>query len=183
MNARHPAPAFHTENGLAALSACRECSGVNCCGKLRQGGPVEPPFLTVHDLRQVRHFTGLSCRDFAEARTNPVTGKTVFFMRVRPGGGCVFFSPSSGKCRIYTVRPIDCKLFPLDIKKIGRRYAWILYRYQHCHLTEADRTTLLRLRDQALSVLGHALEEYATVPVPGMDGLRRRIVGWIGDAR
>ena len=41
-------------------------------------------------------------------------------------GGCHFYT--EGRCAIYHVRPLDCRLFPLDIIEVGEhKFVWIAY--------------------------------------------------------
>lgn len=165
-----------SDNNRGCLEACKGCSGFNCCGSLCKGGKIEPPFLTKHDLSAIKYFTGMKIEDFSETRINPYTGKSVFFLKTNKKQ-CFFFNPDEGKCKIHAIRPVDCRLFPLDIKKINSHYFWILYSYEHCNLTDEDIPCLLNFRDRAVSILGGELIEYATVPLPGMAKLPQQILG------
>ncbi len=80
----------------------------------------------------------------------------------------MFFDRSSGYCMIHAYRPVDCRLFPLDIKKIGDEYHWVQHNYPHCKLSEDDDARLLRYGAQALPLLEGEIEDFATVPLPGM---------------
>jgi hypothetical protein len=91
-------------------------------------------------------------------------------MRTSNFGGCVFFNRKTGLCEIYDCRPVDCRLFPLDIRWINDRYYWALFRYPKCHASIMDDLNrLLDFREQALSYLHDELMDYATLPVPGME--------------
>ena len=164
-----------SDNDRGCLEACKNCSGFNCCGVISRGGRIEPPFLTHYDIGQIEAFTGLKQEFFSERVTNPTTGNYVHLLKSRDNA-CVFFDAHNGKCRIYNVRPIDCRIFPLDIKKVDTKFFWVLYDYAHCHLTQEDELHLLDLRPQALSVLGKDIVDYATFPVPGMEQMAQKII-------
>lgn len=152
-----------------SLDTCRRCSGIKCCGNIRRGGALEPPFLSRYDLRQIERFTGLKKTLFAETWLNPSTGNTIFSMKIGKDHKCFFLDPEEGKCRIYAVRPIDCKLFPLDIEKVGDKYYWIQYKYKYCDLTEGDKQWLFNFKDTVVKIFGEEILDYATIRVPGMD--------------
>ena len=40
---------------------------------------------------------------------------------------CIFWDGTSGGCKIYESRPIDCRLYPFDIVNIDNSYYWIVY--------------------------------------------------------
>lgn len=152
------------------ISACKVCSGLDCCGLLKQGGIVEPPYLHKKDIEAIEYYTGFPLDAFATRRLNPHTGNFVFIMKTDEGGGCVFFNRRTGLCDIHNCRPVDCRLFPLDIRKIDNKYYWALFRYPKCHrkITE-DLKNLLDFRVHALSYLADEIMDYATYPVPGME--------------
>ena len=151
------------------LDACRGCSGSNCCGRLRQGGKLEPPFLTARDVMQIQEATGLPRRKFSQERLNPATGNTVLFMATRNNKGCIFFNKADGSCGIHSSRPLDCRLFPLDVEAVGGQFYWVRHNYEHCDLSRADRKRLLRYGREALPYLEADLNDYGTVSVPGME--------------
>ncbi len=164
-----------------AVEACRQCSGVNCCGTLRPGGPVEPPFLTTADINLIEYHTGLRRDQFSNDRVNPVTGDRVSFMQTHEGSGCVFFDKTEGRCGIYRWRPVDCRLFPLDIEKDGDTYYWAIHKHESCRLTPADKRALLKFGKTAVAALREDMHNYATVPVPGMTAVGYDRVGRVSD--
>ena len=80
--------------------------------------------------------------------------------------GCAFFA--NGQCEIYEDRPIDCRLFPVDIREErDGTLVWIVYT----RLCPAgfDRTGFLEHAERLLPALqGHA-REYARMDTRGMD--------------
>ena len=93
-------------------------------------------------------------------------------MRASRDGGCGFHDPRSGRCNIYAARPVDCRLYPLDIALIDGSYYWILRRY--CDITDADLKNLIAFGEQILPQFRDRLRDYATVAVDGMDSLSFR---------
>ncbi|MFH1769219.1 MAG: YkgJ family cysteine cluster protein [Parcubacteria group bacterium] len=155
---------------IGSISACKACSGLDCCGLLTEGGIIEPPYLLKRDIEDIEYYTGLSSDAFAAKKLNPRTGNFVFIMKTNERGGCVFFNQRTGLCDIYNCRPVDCRLFPLDIRLIDNRYYWALFRYPKCHGSISDDLKyLLDFRTQALFYLADELMDYATFPVPGME--------------
>ena len=68
------------------------------------------------------------------------------------------------------MRPIDCRLFPLDVRFISGRYFWAYFRYHKCfEKPTLDFDRLLAFRTQALQFLAPELKDYATLSVPGME--------------
>jgi len=164
-----PAVKFESDHGKGCIEACKGCSGHNCCGTIREGGSIEPPFLTAKDIRTIEDRSGLKEEEFSTTRINPVTSHVIHTMKTTDNGGCVFFDKGSGKCQIHSFRPMDCRLFPLDIVLKDGRFFWALFNNATCHLTADDVKSLLRYKDEALEILGEDLRDYATMPVPGMN--------------
>jgi len=154
-----PAPKLH---------ACINCP-VNfmCCSVSAKGGIVEPPYLIPAEVTAISAMTGLKVDDFAEKRSNPITGNVVSFVSPREGNGCRFHDTASGRCNIYEVRPIDCRLYPLDVLFKDGKYFWILWQY--CEVTPEDLQALLAYGEAILSSIGEHLHDFATVPLDTMD--------------
>lgn len=160
-------PDIHSGHYDGKINACKQCSGINCCGILEEGGNLEPPYLTNFDIQKIEYFTGLLKGQFATERINPLTGNLIYKMRIKPNQGCIFFDQNEGKCEIFSYRPMDCRLFPLDIEFFNETYYWALFKYG-CDISQTDLDHLLNYKDIALKILGDELHDYATYPVPGM---------------
>jgi hypothetical protein len=79
-------------------------------------------------------------------------------IRTNPCGSCVFHQDS--RCQIYNARPFDCKIFPLDIIRIGFRFYWIGYS-DFCEQT-IDWEALLEFGEQLLATYGQRfVQEFA----------------------
>lgn len=164
----------HSNLDHACLDACVDCSGSKCCGAISYGGLIEPPFLTTFDIIQIEKGLGLNPDAFSDLRLNPNTGNKVRFLKTNPNGGCGYLD--SGRCIIHSFRPVDCRLFPMDIRKLDGENKWVLYHFQHCELSESDLSLLKSQMPPALTILGNEVDDYASVPVPGMINLRYMII-------
>lgn len=149
-----------------SLDACRDCSGTKCCGNIKVGGTIEPPFLTAGDLGRISRRTGLDYDQFSDESVNPSTGKAVRFLKINSTEGCHFLR--AGRCSIHEFRPVDCRLFPLDLKMINGSIQWVIYNYHNCDLSERDHRLLMGQISGAKDMLGDETLDYATVPTPGM---------------
>lgn len=161
------------EGSMGSINSCKDCSGLICCGIVREGGIIEPPYLTRHDIRQIEYFTGFKKEQFAVKKNNPLTGNTIFVMQTLEKEGCIFFNKFTGKCQIFSFRPIDCRLFPLDFTVVIERgktnYYCALYKYKECKLFKDDLSVLLKYKNEAIQIMAGELHEYATYPVPEME--------------
>jgi len=164
------------------ITACKQCSGIHCCGILEEGGNLEPPYLTKLDIAKIQYFTGLQKEKFAFQRINPITGNLIYKMRTKPNHGCIFFDYEKGTCEIFSYRPMDCRLFPLDIEFIQDTYYWALFKYG-CNISQNDLDHLLNYKDVALKILGNELHDYATSPVPGMSRIGYQLLMKVDDSR
>jgi Fe-S-cluster containining protein len=163
------------ENG--SINRCKSCSGIDCCGILCEGGEIEPPFLSSYDIEKIEYFSGLKKEQFAEERINPITSHTIHLMKTSPHKGCIFFNNRTGLCDIYAFRPIDCRLFPLDIRFVQGRYLWALFKYSRCGSgIEQDLSQLMQYRTEALEILRMDIHDYSTFPVPGMERIGYKLL-------
>lgn len=168
-------------NNNGSLDACRNCSGSKCCGNIRHGGTIEPPFLTSFDVERIARFAGLKPDDFSDEIVNPHTGNPVRFLKTTSKEGCHFLE--AGRCNIHDLRPIDCRLFPLDVKQVASEMKWVIYDYRHCELTKRDIGLLMEQRAPALELLGGELLDYATVPTPGMMEIQYKVIAPVDTSR
>jgi Fe-S-cluster containining protein len=150
------------------LDACVRCSGFNCCTKVKVNGAVDAPFLTPYDERLIATTLNRLPSEFAVRQQLKSQGPAVSLLRTAEVGGCIFFQSQTGRCEIYETRPIDCRLFPLDIKEINGRFHWVLYDYEHCRLTASDLISLLAYAREVLPILLPVLRQYVEY-APQMD--------------
>ncbi len=146
------------------------CSGSDCCHVVKEDGMIEPPFLTTYDLMQISSATGLNIEAFSEKRKNSHTGNNILILKIHPDGhGCIFFDRNDMRCGIYKSRPIDCRLWPLDIRKFATNvksdpadYHIVLYKFPECNLPEKELSLLIKYAEQAVKKIGEELLDFAT---------------------
>lgn len=158
-----------------SLEACLICNSPDCCfsGKIEKN--IDPPFLSSFDVARISSTTGLNPESYSNAVVNPFSGKEVRLLKITPDKQCYFLD--SGKCKIHGHRPIDCRLFPLDIKIQNNTLVWVIYHYDNCNLTERDVALLISQGSQAILSFGLDMEDYATLPLPKMSGIAYTVLG------
>jgi len=146
---------------------CRFCQVPTCCTKNAKNGMVEPPFITSFDRESLPELHGLQASTIK--RANLHTGRTNVYLKPAPHGGCPFYQ--NGSCVVYARRPLDCRLFPLDLRFRSDEYLLLLYDFPGCK-NSIEATAINDGIDyfEALAQLfGSELQDYATAEVPGMD--------------
>lgn len=158
-----------------SLEGCKNCTGMYCCAISMERKMISPPYLTKYDIDRIKTFTGLDCHIFAKRRRNPHTGNYIFFLK-NIQKRCLFFDPQEGRCQVYAIRPVDCCLFPLDVRKMRGGYYWIIYTPDCCKLTTQDYIHLLAYRDQAFYILRDEIHDYATIDTPKLSEMRYKVI-------
>ena len=146
-----------------SLAVCDGCRGPNCC-------EIEPPFLTRNDINNVACSTGLMPDQFAEESLS-IENKVFYQMRKGKTQRCHFYDQPSRKCGIYESRPIDCRLFPLDIIKIQQTFAWIMYSscpVETPLLMAAALEMVASAVEKLLPLLANDIAIYANLPTSGL---------------
>lgn len=149
---------------------CNGC-GVCCQGELN--GLIERPFLTSLDIENIIKETGLQESDFVDnvfiaesnikvLRTKP-KGEVVGERSEQSGKGCMFFDDETRRCKIYRSRPLDCRLFPLDIAKEDEKYYLILYTDVCPVDVDLISEPIKPAMDKILPLLKDYIHEYITL--------------------
>ena len=140
------------------FSFCNNCpADLNCC----TGKNVDLPVLTPQDVQRIIAETGLNRDDFCQS----VAGEQLSTMKAREGA-CHFYR--KGKCTIYNVRPVDCRIFPFDIDRTtSGELVWIVYS-SACP-NQVDARKHLREVQPLLPLLQPYLEEFASRSSPCME--------------
>jgi Fe-S-cluster containining protein len=137
------------------------CNGCGVCCQGEWNGLIERPFLTPYDVDNIVKETGLPESDFVDNLY--LSENNIKVLRTKQiGKGCMFFDDDTRRCKIYHSRPLDCRLFPLDMVKEDGRYYLILYP-DVCPsdidlIAESIQPTL----DKVLPLLKNYIREYAT---------------------
>ena len=93
--------------------SCQRC-GTCCTG--------EPGYVFVEDreVEAIASFLGRGAFSFRARYTRPAEGRVSLIEE--KDGGCVFHSAEG--CRIYPVRPRQCRTFPFWLDIVRRRASW-----------------------------------------------------------
>lgn len=126
-------------------NGCNKCHTL-CC---QLGEPV----LFHYDLATLTHRFGDRLPEFIEERLVLHHAKRFF---VRPGPmGCGFFDPQGSlHCSIFPIRPLDCRLFPLDFVLISGAPMRIVYDLSN----ERGGCNFAHLADEELARAARAAE-------------------------
>ncbi|WP_104697512.1 MULTISPECIES: YkgJ family cysteine cluster protein [unclassified Helicobacter] len=88
-------------------NACEACGGKCCTG---ESGYI---FCSISEMEQISAFLNLSFDEFTQKYVKRVGYK--FSLIEKPyfdGYACVFFDEKTKRCKIYEVRPKQCRTFP-----------------------------------------------------------------------
>ncbi len=101
--------------GNACLEECPE-RWCECVYLYDPGHPFTPPPLCASEIEAIIRLTG---RDdfYASGPEGP-------YLRQTGEGYCIFYDRRNKLCRIYDVRPVDCRIFPVDFMVTDHGEAW-----------------------------------------------------------
>ncbi len=131
----------NTENNLGTFDLCHKCihAKVNCCSN----PCIDSPMILPKEAEEIAKVSNKTISDFAEpidfaTMHNDYALKKLYQMkRQKDNNSCVFYKDC--KCSIYDIRPIDCRIFPYDIKleKDGNYYL-VYYLANNCETRNID---------------------------------------------
>lgn len=159
--------------GEGTYSICGPCPAhKNCCTRVHRGGSIDLPVLLPDDVSQIEAATGLPSSEFSSSEPSN-TGIPIRRMETAENG-CFFYR--DGRCSIYDVRPIDCRLFPFDIEEQpdGRLF-WVAYT-DLCPVEHDPRAYFEHVRP-LLGPLRKHIRAFARVLAPGMKQQARIVLG------
>ena len=135
----------NTENNLGTFNLCHKCvnAKATCCSN----PSVDSPMLLPNEAKEISKVTNKEIEEFAEnidfaSIHNDKTLKNLYQMkRQENSSACHFYI--NCKCSIYDIRPIDCRIFPYDIKleKDGNYYL-VYYLANNCEVKNIDIESL-----------------------------------------
>lgn len=135
----------NTENNLGTFNLCHNCvnAKATCCSN----PAVDSPMILPNEALEISKATGTKIEEFANlvdfaSMYHDDTLKSLYQMkRQNHRNACYFYKDC--KCSIYDIRPIDCRIFPYDIKleKDGNYYL-IYYTTDHCEIRNIDSNNL-----------------------------------------
>jgi uncharacterized protein len=91
---------------------CTQCG--HCC----TGAPGYV-WVTVQDIYRIAEFLGMRERDFVRSYVRKVNQRLSLIEL--PGGNCIFYDKG---CKIYPVRPMQCKTFPFWKEIVAKPASW-----------------------------------------------------------
>lgn len=147
---------------IGTFDFCRSCTGQQtCCTRVKRGGDIEAPLLCLDDVLAIQAGTGLPAEAFS-VETSP--NDSIRWM-LAGENGCHFYR--GGKCEIYSARPIDCRLFPFDVRE-NKEGELVLIVYSSLCPVGFDAAQYVGHAKNLLTHLGPDIWAYARAPVPGM---------------
>ena len=96
-----------------------ECTG---CGACCTGGTDHYVEVSAAEREAIRKLLGLSPAWFRRRYLEPVEDNTLG-IRLNPDGRCPFLN-AEGRCRVYPVRPRQCRTYPWWPELIEHRSDW-----------------------------------------------------------
>ena len=109
-----------------SFTFCRNCpSMINCCTRMKSNSEIDNAIVFNKEISEIEKFSGVKREEFLQAGRYPEDGPYQTLKHVGHAG-CYFYK--NGRCAIYTVRPLDCRLFPFDIiEDDNGELRWIVY--------------------------------------------------------
>lgn len=113
--------------GLTGKRICKVCSSKCCADPL-------PTLLTRSDIVTISGLLRLEPERFSSIRRYSISGQPMWQIIPNSAGYCPFFMPE-GRCGIYRYRPLDCRLYPLDVAYENGKFYWVMFIRDSCRLT------------------------------------------------
>lgn len=132
--------ARNDKNKIGTFKFCKSCVGKeSCCDYV--GTDIDMSVILPPEIKIIKEKYKLQISDFASAielgkKEKDKTLKTLYQLKKDPKTGiCPFFK--NHQCQIYEDRPIDCRIFPFDIKlkEDGKCYL-IQYHNDKCRISD-----------------------------------------------
>ena len=127
----------NTNNNLGTFNLCSNCVGKSatcCCNP-----DVDSPMLLPKEAETISKNMEIKIEDFANKidfskMYKDYTLKDLYQMkRQEKNNKCYFYK--NNQCTIYEIRPIDCRIFPYDIKlENDGNYYLVYYKSKECQI-------------------------------------------------
>lgn len=131
----------NTLNNLGTFNLCHNC--VNARSTCCSNPAIDSPMLLPNEALEISKATNIKVSDFAkqvdfESMHGDNTLKRLYQMRRQQNSSACYFYKDC-RCSIYDIRPIDCRIFPYDIKleKDGNYYL-VYYLPDNCEIKNTD---------------------------------------------
>ena len=130
MNRRNNPPLPPAIRQVVPPAWCEDC---NVCCRFPEKNSFLAPYFTLEEIAVATEFPGVGTELNSVPDANslpfkgrdrvgmglfsgePKTGSKITLLPYREGYICPAFNPAAAHCKIYEVRPIDCKLYPFAI--------------------------------------------------------------------
>lgn len=129
----------NTEFNLGTFNLCSNCVGkdVNCCCSQN----VDAPMLLPREVDEISKAKNIKKEEFVSKISfadmyGDENLKDLYQLKKQDNSlACYFYR--NNKCTIYDIRPIDCRIFPYDIKleKDGNYYL-VFYKTKECQILD-----------------------------------------------
>ncbi|MBU1920771.1 YkgJ family cysteine cluster protein, partial [bacterium] len=139
-------------------------ANLNCC----TGRRVDHPVLTQDDLQRIHSYTGLEISSFSEPDKGSLSNMRSL------NGVCYFYK--SGKCEIYDQRPIDCRLFPFDVRHNSNGKLILIWYTDSCP-QEINAESYISIALTLINEFKHDIVEYSNHVSPLLDLRKYKVVG------
>lgn len=135
----------NTENNLGTFNLCHNCvnAKATCCSN----PAVDSPMILPNEALEIAKVTNMEVSNFAKqvdfaSMYNDKALKSLYQMKRQDNSNACYFYKEC-KCSIYDIRPIDCRIFPYDIKleKDGNYYL-VYYLTDNCEIKNIDLNNL-----------------------------------------
>lgn len=131
----------NTSNNLGTFNLCSNCIGkdVNCCCNPEIDSPMLLPNEVETISKEIKVPKDEFCNkvNFAEINKD-YSLKDLYQMKRMPADNSCYFYRDN-KCIIYNIRPIDCRIFPYDIKiETDGNYYLVYYKPDKCKILDED---------------------------------------------
>jgi len=108
---------------------CKGCSK-NCCGKIKNLRPVlipseEKKFGKNSDIVKIKF-------------------RKMLVLKRKENGNCIFLDDKTSKCKIYSERPLECKLYPL-LLDFSEGKAKVILDKRYCKHLEAFKADIKQI--------------------------------------
>lgn len=131
----------NTDNSLGTFNLCSNCVGKNstcCCDT-----DVDSPMILPNEVEVISKKMKIEKESFSNRVdlakiNNDYSLKDLYQMkRDEKTNSCVFYK--NNQCTIYDIRPIDCRIFPYDIKlESDGNYYLVYYKSEKCQIMNED---------------------------------------------
>lgn len=131
----------NTKNNLGTFNLCHNCvnAKASCCSNPN----VDSPMLLPKEANEISKLNNIEINKFAKkvnfaTMYNDNNLKSLYQMKRQVNSSSCYFYKDC-KCMIYDIRPIDCRIFPYDIKleKDGNYYL-VYYLTSNCEIKNVD---------------------------------------------